>query len=157
MKAAKPGSWTRWVLSLLGGTFFGVSGYAFYFAEGASYLQDDPLACANCHVMQDHYDGWLKSSHAHVASCNDCHLPHTSFLAKWAVKAENGYWHSYKFTFQNFEEPIRIRPYNAAVLQANCIRCHEGMVHEILPHPTQTLAPESCVQCHRGVGHGPTL
>ena len=30
---------------------------------GASYLTDDPAACANCHVMQEHFDAWPRSSH----------------------------------------------------------------------------------------------
>jgi nitrite reductase (cytochrome c-552) len=24
---------------------------------------DDPAACANCHIMREHYSGWSKSSH----------------------------------------------------------------------------------------------
>jgi formate-dependent nitrite reductase cytochrome c552 subunit len=35
---------------------------------------NDPAACANCHVVKDQYDGWLKSSHRAVAVCSDCHI-----------------------------------------------------------------------------------
>ena len=36
------------------------------------------------------------------------------------VKLSNGV----EFTFQDFHEPILIKPGNAAILQANCLRCH---------------------------------
>src|SRR5688572_23773077 len=32
------------------GAAAGVGGFTFVYAEGASYLTDDPAACANCHV-----------------------------------------------------------------------------------------------------------
>ena len=32
-----------------------------YYAQGFSYLSDDPAACANCHIMREHYDGWQKA------------------------------------------------------------------------------------------------
>ena len=34
--------------------------------------------------------------------------PHNSIVAKYAVKALNGFRHSYAFTTGNFDEPIRI-------------------------------------------------
>ena len=48
-----------------------VGGYTFIYAKGYSYLTNDPAACANCHVMEDHYRAWMKSSHRAVAACND--------------------------------------------------------------------------------------
>ena len=50
--------------------------YTFAYARGWAYMTDDPRACANCHVMNEQYDGWIKSSHRSVAVCNDCHVPH---------------------------------------------------------------------------------
>jgi cytochrome c nitrite reductase small subunit len=44
------------------GLAVGVGGYTFVYARGGSYLTDDPAACANCHVMREQYDGWIKSS-----------------------------------------------------------------------------------------------
>ena len=64
------------VLGTLWGVLLGVGIFTFGYAKGGSYLTDDPAACANCHVMQDHFDSWQKSSHKNVAVCNDCHLPH---------------------------------------------------------------------------------
>ncbi len=58
------------------GVALGLGLYTFVYAKGYSYLTNDPEACANCHVMNDQYAGWVKSSHRSVAVCNDCHVPH---------------------------------------------------------------------------------
>src|SRR3990167_9787853 len=57
------------------GVFLGFAVYTFVYARGYSYLTDDPRACANCHVMNDQYAGWVKAPHRSVAVCNDCHTP----------------------------------------------------------------------------------
>lgn len=145
------------ILAAVTGALAGGGAYTFYYAHGASYLSNDPKACVNCHIMRDHYDGWQKSSHHAVASCNDCHVP-PGGIRKWLVKAENGYWHSRAFTFQDFHEPIRIRPGNAAVLEENCIRCHQGVVEGIIAGHAPASSPDGlfgCVRCHQAVGHGP--
>src|SRR5687767_13211273 len=85
----------------------GVGGFTFVYAKGASYLTNDPAACANCHVMQGHFDAWMKGSHRSVAGCNDCHTP-KGVVGKYATKAKNGFWHSYYFTVGGFHEPIEI-------------------------------------------------
>jgi cytochrome c nitrite reductase small subunit len=126
----------------------GLAGFTFRYAEGLSYFSTDPKACANCHIMQRQYDSWQKASHHGNATCVDCHLP-TGFFAKYLAKASNGWHHSKGFTLQDFEEPIRIKPRNAAILQENCLRCHEPMVHDLI----QNGALE-CVHCHATVGHG---
>lgn len=58
----------RIVLGVAIGVAVGIGGYTFVYGKGYSYLANDPAACANCHVMQDHLDGWLKSSHHTVAT-----------------------------------------------------------------------------------------
>lgn len=137
----------------------GVSGglgmYVFWYARGASYLTNDPAACANCHVMHDHYNAWLKSSHRQVATCNDCHTPH-NFVGKYAVKALNGFRHATAFTTQNFHEPIQIGQLNRSVTENACRRCHADIVNQIDFHPgvSQSQAQRlSCVSCHNSVGH----
>src|SRR5687768_12330901 len=80
------------ILFAFGGGLFGLGCYTFVYAQGASYLSNDPKACVNCHIMRDHYDGWLKASHHAVATCNDCHTPH-EIIPKYFSKAENGFWH----------------------------------------------------------------
>jgi len=138
------------------GLFAGVGTYTFYYAEGLSYFSNDPRACVNCHVMREHFDGWLKSPHHAVATCNDCHTPH-DFIGKYLTKAENGYWHSKGFTLQDFHEPIMIRPKNSTVLQRNCVACHRQIVAEINTHPGNRREMLDCVHCHRDVGHGPLI
>src|SRR6185436_15639047 len=72
-------------LGVLFGLATGIGGYTFVYARGGSYLTNDPKACANCHVMQNNYDAWMKSSHRAVATCNDCHTPH-NVVGKYLTK-----------------------------------------------------------------------
>jgi cytochrome c nitrite reductase small subunit len=141
------------LLAALSGVLLGVGGYTFRYAEGLSYFSADPRACVNCHIMQPQYDSWQKASHHTVATCVDCHLPH-DFVGKYLAKADNGYHHSKAFTLQNFHEPIMITPRNAAILQANCVDCHEATVHTMGAGATTDPEAIRCVHCHRHVGHG---
>jgi len=145
---------SAFVLCVLLGVALGTGAYTYSYGEGFSYFSSDPKACVNCHVMREHYDGWQKASHHAVAVCNDCHMPH-DFLGKYWTKAENGFWHSRAFTFQDFHEPIRIRPVSAKVLQVNCVTCHRDMVADILGHDSTGEDATNCVHCHAAVGHGP--
>jgi cytochrome c nitrite reductase small subunit len=142
-----------YVLAVLLGSLAGSGAYTVYYAEGLSYLSSDPKACTNCHIMREHYDSWQKASHHAVARCVDCHLPDEP-LPKLLAKAENGFWHSKGFTLQDFQEPIRIHAKNSRILQANCIRCHQDVVCEIV-EPPPVDPGINCVRCHRQVGHGP--
>jgi len=143
-----------WISSVLVGVLIGLSGYTFYYAEGLSYLSNDPQTCVNCHIMREQYDGWQKGSHHAAAACNDCHIPH-DFAPKYYAKMRNGFWHSKGFTLQDFHEPIQITPYNKAVLQENCVSCHRQIVSEIATHPGNDEQMLDCAHCHAGVGHGP--
>lgn len=138
-------------LAVLLGLSVGVGAFTFGYGQGASYLVDDPAACANCHVMDGHYDSWQKSSHARVATCNGCHLPHHP-VGKWVVKADNGFFHSLAFTLDNFHEPIRIKPRNRRVTQNACLDCHGELVHALRP-PDDKSRTQLCIHCHRDVGH----
>jgi cytochrome c nitrite reductase small subunit len=129
---------TGTILALMFGVLAGSGLYTARYAEGLSYMSDDPKACVNCHIMRDQYDGWLKASHHGFATCNDCHLPHDIIVHKYYIKAENGFWHSKGFTLQDFPEPIRIRPHNRAVLNNNCVHCHESLVGQITSHAAAT-------------------
>ena len=156
--------WARWmtyggvfylVLAVSLGMLTGLGFFTFGYAEGASYLKDDPTACINCHVMQDHYDSWLKSSHAHVATCNDCHLSHHA-IGKWVTKSDNGFFHSIAFTLDNYDRPIKIKTRNREVTQKACLHCHGDLVHEIasIDDNRGTLY---CFTCHSDVGHGQNM
>ncbi|GMU22580.1 MAG: hypothetical protein AMXMBFR13_26650 [Phycisphaerae bacterium] len=146
----------RWTIAgiifgLLIGAAIGLGGYTFIYAEGASYLTNDPAACANCHVMQDQYDAWRKSSHHAVATCNDCHAPH-DLIGKYLTKASNGFNHSLAFTTGRFHEPIQITPRNHEITEAACRHCHQSIVAQIDAAHTGTERL-SCVRCHESVGH----
>ncbi|HKG21756.1 MAG TPA: cytochrome c nitrite reductase small subunit [Blastocatellia bacterium] len=141
----------RMVLGVAVGLFIGVGGYTFIYAKGGSYLTNNPAACANCHIMQEHYDGWIKSSHRAVAVCNDCHTP-PGFVAKYATKASNGFWHSFAFTSGQFPEPLRIKPHNREVTEKACRKCHEEIV-DAIEGPHRNSADLSCIRCHNSVGH----
>jgi len=130
----------------------GLGAYTFVYARGWSYLTNDPRACANCHVMNEQYDGWLKASHRSVATCNDCHTPH-DLIGKYMTKAENGFWHSFYFTTQSFHEPIQITAKGRRIAEANCRHCHAAMVAGMAGSAHADDDPVSCIRCHGSVGH----
>lgn len=142
------------VTAILIGVVIGLGGFTFGYAKGYSYLTSDPNACANCHVMDQHFSAWLKSSHSAVAGCNDCHTPHDNVAAKYYVKAKNGFWHSFYFTTGGFTDPIGITPSNHSVVEDACRYCHEPMV-ESVDHAAAGDAAEllNCTHCHPHVGH----
>ena len=155
-------------LSVLAGMTAGLGLYTFGYARGYSYLTNDPAACANCHIMRDHLDAWRKGSHHAVATCNDCHTPHT-LARKYLVKARNGFWHSFYFTLGGYPDPLRITPPNHEVTEHACRYCHSEITEAIdqgleltpvepaagLHSAVRNPGPEqiSCVRCHRYVGH----
>jgi cytochrome c nitrite reductase small subunit len=131
------------------GAAMGLGIFTFMYAEGYSYMLDDPKACVNCHVMRDQYDAWQGSSHHAVATCNDCHTPHNLF-GKYRVKATNGMRHSAYFTLGNFPEPIRINDTDRAIAEENCRRCHQKLVNAVDGAHAQKL---TCTNCHWRAGH----
>lgn len=142
------------LLPVIAGSAIGIAaavgGYTFLYARGHSYLTNDPQACANCHVMRDHFSAWVKSSHRSVAVCNDCHTP-PGFIPKYVTKAENGFRHSLAFTTGRFPEPLRITPRNREVTERACRTCHQEIVAAIEGHASAGRI--SCIRCHSTVGH----
>jgi cytochrome c nitrite reductase small subunit len=135
------------IVAVVLGSAIGLGMFTFVYARGSAYLGNDPAACANCHVMREHFNSWQQSSHHHVAVCNDCHAP-PGGLAKYWVKAVNGFHHSYAFTSGNFPEAIRITERNRKVTESQCRHCHRELV--------QTMGHSeglSCIRCHESVGH----
>ena len=137
-------------IALALGLAAGLGAFTFTYAKGASYLGNDPASCANCHVMQDHLDGWIKSSHRSVATCNDCHTP-PGLVPKYFTKAEHGFFHSLAFTTDHFHEPIQIKERSRRVTENACRNCHQDIVHDIDTKPSDTAM--SCIRCHANVGH----
>lgn len=129
----------------------GLGGYTFIYARGISYMTNDPRACDNCHIMNEQYDAWTKSSHHGVAVCNDCHTPH-SLIPKYITKGLNGYHHSLAFTTGRFPETIQITERNRKITEEACRRCHGDIVQAIdARHPNAEGL--SCLRCHASVGH----
>lgn len=150
------------IVGIVAGIAVGGGIYTFIYAEGGSYLTNDPAACANCHVMQQHFDAWTKSSHRSVAVCNDCHAP-SDFIGKYLTKASNGFWHSWAFTTGDYPDPLRIKQHNRDVTENACRGCHEDIVAAIdggahgsaaQPAPENEQMPgASCIRCHATAGH----
>lgn len=141
------------LLALTVGLAAGLAAFGFRYAEGLSYLQTDPKACANCHIMQSQYDSWQKSSHHTVAVCVDCHLPH-SFVPKYLAKAENGWRHGKLFTTGGFVEPIVVQPAGKKILLDNCVQCHGQLTAQMHEHGGSGTERSDCLHCHSTVGHG---
>jgi len=152
----KRSDWWSTLAGTLFGAAIGVGFFTFIYAQGGSYLGHDPAACANCHVMNQQFDGWVKSSHRAVAGCNDCHTPHGNLVAKYAVKALNGFRHSWAFTSGDFHEPIAITPLNRSVTESACRHCHEDVAHSMIALDRGDGGDPndiSCLRCHGSVGH----
>ena len=139
-------------VAVLLGAAFGLGAFTFVYARGYSYLSNDAAACANCHIMSEHYAAWLKSSHRAVASCNDCHTPH-DVVGKYAVKAKNGFWHSFYFTTGGFPDPLRITEGNREVTEGACRFCHQPLTESIEHGTSDERGQASCTRCHFRVGH----
>jgi len=118
-----------------------------------SYAGDEPETCVNCHVMQPHYASWQRSSHAGVATCNDCHVPHDHFINKYAFKARDGLYHSAIFTLRMEPQVIHTSRAAIPVIEGNCRRCHEQTIQDV-----SLCCPKAgdhrCWDCHREVPHG---
>lgn len=166
MREPKNNDWSKplLVLAVMAGVMAGVGGVTFIYAEGFSYLSNEPEVCANCHIMLDQYHSWRNGPHHASANCNGCHVP-PQFPDKYIAKARNGYHHSLGFTLQPsapdepgsrafFDEPIRIKATNSQLLQDNCLRCHGDFVDEVVRGSTWADNAIRCAHCHQGVGHG---
>lgn len=135
------------------GVFAGLGLTTVHVSRAASYMTDDPEACVNCHVMTVQYATWQRSSHANVATCNDCHVPHTNVLEKYAFKARDGAYHSTIFTLRLEPQAITMSSAAIPVVEANCRRCHAELVSEV--HLRQWQEGDNrCWDCHREVPHG---
>ncbi|MDI6802740.1 MAG: cytochrome c nitrite reductase small subunit [Bacteroidota bacterium] len=130
------------------GIFLGVGIYTFIYAKGYSYMSDDPKSCVNCHVMRENYSSWNSASHRDIA-CNGCHTP-DNIIRKYLVKAENGFNHSWAFTFGP-PEVIQIKSRSTNVVEDNCIRCHKETLSAVFVQTHKNR--QRCFTCHQSVGH----
>lgn len=138
---------------LMLGAAAGLGAFVFHISRADSYLSDSPETCMNCHVMTTQYVTWQHSSHANVATCNDCHVPHTSLAAQYGFKAKDGLWHSTVFTMRWEPQTIRLSARAVPVVENNCRRCHAAVIADTASalHQPGDLR---CWDCHREVPHG---
>ncbi len=157
-KIIPPLAWRKPVI-ILAGAFFGLGFYVFYISNAASYLSDEPETCINCHVMNPQYATWFHSSHRERASCNDCHVPHNNVVEKYYFKAQDGLRHASIFTMRSEPQVIQIKEAGKAVVQENCLRCHNELItDDLMLTKTNELhqfrSDRQCWDCHREVPHG---
>jgi cytochrome c nitrite reductase small subunit len=98
--------------------------------------------------------------HSHeVASCNDCHVPHDNPARHYAFKASDGARHAFMFTFRLEPQVIRIHSAGQRVVQENCVRCHDGILHattlmDVRGDDVRAVEGLRCWACHRDTPHG---
>jgi cytochrome c nitrite reductase small subunit len=145
----------RWQLPgfLMLGIVAGAGLFVFHISRAASYLSDAPETCMNCHVMATQYVTWQHSSHGRVATCNDCHVPHTSLAAHYGFKAKDGLWHATVFTMRWEPQVIRLSKGAIPVVEANCRRCHACTVQNVA-QASHHGGDLRCWDCHRETPHG---
>lgn len=158
-KVLPPKQWMPFVIIAVGiGT--GMFIYLLYVSRAVSYISDDPKTCVNCHVMTPYYATWQHSSHARVATCNDCHVPHDNVFNKYYFKAKDGIYHATVFTWRAEPQVIQIKEAGANVVQQNCQRCHSNLNESVATAASITLKDRDhgkgklCWDCHREVPHG---
>lgn len=146
-------SWSRSLqifLFILIGILLGMAFLTARVSRAFSYLSDSPETCMNCHVMTDAYASWQRGSHGRAAVCNDCHVPHSNFVSKYAFKGMDGTKHSYVFTFRKEPQVIELSNPAKLVVHSNCIRCHSEQLAMIRLAGT---SERTCWECHGDI-HG---
>ena len=145
---------------IIAGVMCGLGGYTLYAFRFATYLNNDPATCMNCHIMAPYYATWSHSSHSQNATCNDCHVPHENAVRKWLFKGMDGIRHSSVFLMKGEPEVIQAIDGSASVIMNNCIRCHEPLntdfvqTGKISYKMAKVGAGKACWDCHREVPHG---
>lgn len=146
----------------LSGVLIGGAALFAYVLRAHTYLGDDPSACVNCHIMTPFYATWKHSSHARAATCNECHVPHDSFVSKWLFKGTDGLKHVAAFLTNSEPQVIRAHEGSSTVIMNNCIRCHAQLNTEFVKTGKMDYMMaragegKACWDCHREVPHGGT-
>ena len=153
------GFWTRTVfpvtVAVLFGVLIGLATFTSGCAGGMAYVGHDPQACPQGHAMKENYDSWQAGPHAHAATCQDCHSPHDNPVAWLVSEADNGFWHSLKFTTGLYPENIKIRDHNLEITEHACLKCHGQMTDAMRGTRAHAGSDQqiSCTKCHANVGH----
>ena len=148
------------LLLIIAGVLVGLGALFVYLLRAHTYLADDSSACVNCHIMTPYYASWSHSSHGRDATCNDCHVPHSSLLAKYGFKAMDGMKHVAYFVTHSERQAIMAEDASAEVIMDNCIRCHTQLNQEFVKTGridymmAKRDEGKACWDCHRSVPHG---
>ena len=153
-----PPKWQKPVVLLLG-IIVGLGLYIFKISNAASYLSNQPQTCVNCHIMGPEYATWSHSAHREVATCNDCHVPHTNLISTYYFKVKDGFRHAAIFTLRKEPQTIMIKEAGRAVVQENCKRCHSYQNQEVNAIKVNYLSYKEgqgslCWECHIETPHG---
>ena len=127
---------------------------AFLFVTDApAYAGTASATCANCHVMDSMYENYYHAGHHTSTVCAECHLPHENIAVYYYEKGRQGMHDVYVFGTGTAPQVINISEHSRAIVQQNCIRCHESTVDSVMVgvQPFQ----RECWECHRTVAHGP--
>lgn len=125
----------------------------FVYVTGApAYAGTDPTTCNNCHAMDAQYENWYHAAHHESTTCVECHLPHDNFISYWIAKAKTGVHDVYVFSTGQTPVMIRASAETKQTIQANCIRCHNPTVENIMAGAQPF--DRNCWDCHRSVAHG---
>lgn len=131
------------------GALFLFSGFSFWWTSQPSF-------CAKCHPMQKYVDAWEKAPHSEV-NCEECHL--TPGLFGFIGGKIAGLQVVMNYVRGNYED----YSFNAAVGNAACLKCHEGILTEtihsvetgiLVSHKDIIETGGKCMACHSTVGHG---
>ncbi|MBR9980762.1 MAG: cytochrome c nitrite reductase small subunit [Desulfatitalea sp.] len=110
-------------------------------------MTSTPMFCNSCHVMNDQYESWFMTGIHRTIKCIDCHLPNDNLINHMVWKGIDGTKDLIYFHTGTYTEPFRISERGRRFIQANCIRCHDGVVSRI---ETDT---QNCWSCHRRINH----
>jgi cytochrome c nitrite reductase small subunit len=120
--------------------------------DAPAYLGHEASTCNNCHVHDAQYENWYHASHVRYAVCTDCHLSHKNFFSYYIYKGYSGMIDVLSFTFKAYPDAIRAAKQTDKIVQANCIRCHNDTVENIVAGPQPF--DRYCWDCHRSAAHG---
>ena len=140
--------------SLIAGIVFFLAALGFFawVTDAPAYLGHEPTTCNNCHVMDAQYENSYHAAHAQYTICADCHLPHQNILSYYLYKGYSGMKDVISFTFKTYPVAIRATQQTDRIIQANCIRCHNDTIENIVDGAQPF--DRTCWSCHRSVAHG---
>ncbi|MGA9755469.1 MAG: cytochrome c nitrite reductase small subunit [Desulfobaccales bacterium] len=123
-----------------------VGAYVAFGSPGLYAKSESPEFCGSCHVLQPEYESWFHSGAHQNIKCIDCHLPNNNLANHLFWKSVEGVQDTLAFHTGRISETIRISERGAAVVEANCRRCHAELLARINEN-------RRCWDCHRRMSH----